>query len=98
MPSRTCRVCLEDSNGVEHAVEVLADSLYEAAALALVALKTHAWVGPAPGPMTRLRVEVREPAVEHSLTLQQLKRWADRTPLSPAERIKKERLKALLVG
>ena len=49
-----------------------------------------------PGPLTRLRVEVREPAVEHSLTIQQLKRWADRTPLSPAERIRKERLKALL--
>jgi hypothetical protein len=34
--------------------------------------------------------------VEHSLTVQQLKRWADRTAISPAERIRKDRLKALL--
>jgi hypothetical protein len=96
MPARSCRVSLEDANGVEHAVEVLADSLYEAAALGLAMLTKSAWADHKPGPLTRLRVEVREPAVEHSVTIQQLRRWADRTPISPAERIKKERLRALL--
>jgi hypothetical protein len=96
MAPRTCRVSLEDPNGVEHAVEALADSLYEAATLGLSLLTKNAWIGQKPGPLTRLRVEVREPAVEHSLTVQQLRRWADRTPVSPAERIKKEKLKALL--
>jgi hypothetical protein len=96
--AKSCRISLEDSNGVEHAVEVLAESLFDAAALGLALLKKDAWVAGNPGPLTRLRVEVREPPVEHSLTLQQLKRWADRTPTSPAERIKKERLKALLAG
>ena len=61
-------------------------------------LKKGGWVSKEPGPLTRLRVEVREPAVEHSLTVQQLKRWADRTAISPAGRIRKERLKALLAG
>ena len=89
---------MEDSNGIEHSVVVIAESLFEAAALALALLKQDAWVAQNPGPLTRLRVEVREPPVEHSLTVQQLKRWADRTPTSPAERIKKERLKVLLVG
>ena len=86
---------MEDSNGVGHAVEVLADSLFEAAAMGRYLLKKDAWVAQNPGPLTRLRIEVREPA-EHSLTVQQLKRWADRTPISPAERIKKERVKSLL--
>jgi hypothetical protein len=98
MPPRSCRVSLEDPNGVEHAVEVLAESLFEAAALGLALLKKDAWIGQDPGPLTRVRVEVREPAVEHSLTVQQLKRWAERTPTSPAERIKKDRLKALLAA
>jgi len=98
MAPRTCRVSLEDSNGVEHAVEVLAESLFEAAALGLALLKKDSWVAKDPGPLTRLRVEVREPPVEHSLTVQQLRRWADRTPASPAERIKKERLRALIEG
>lgn len=57
------RVSLEDSNGVEHAVEVLADSLYEAAAWGLSLLSKNAWTDQKPGPLTRLRVEVREPAV-----------------------------------
>ncbi len=61
-------------------------------------IEKDAWVAQNPGPLTRLRVEVREPPVEHSLTVQQLRRWADRTPTSPAERIKKERLKALLAA
>jgi len=66
--------------------------------MGLALLRKDAWVGRDPGPLTRVRVEVREPAVEHSLTVQQLKRSADRTPTSPAERIKKERLKALLTA
>jgi hypothetical protein len=87
---------LTDANGVEHGVEVMAESLYEAAAMGLALLKKDGWAGGNPGPLTRLRVEVREPAVEHSLTVQQLRRWADRTAVSPAERLRKERLRALL--
>ena len=37
--AKSCRVSLEDSNGVEHAVEVLAESLFEAAAMGLALLK-----------------------------------------------------------
>ena len=98
VPPKSCRVSFTDDNGVEHGVEVMAESLFEAAALGLALLKKSGWVSKEPGPLTRLRVEVREPAVEHSLTVQQLKRWADRAAVSPAERIRKDRLKALLAG
>jgi hypothetical protein len=96
MPPRTCRVSFTDAEGIDHGVEVLADSLYEAAALALSLMKGERWLAHHPAPLTRLRVEVREPAVEHSLTVQSLRRWIERTPRSPAERVRKERLRALL--
>ena len=98
MPPKSCRVSFTDDSGVDHGVEVMAESLYEAAALGLALLKKSGGVSKEPGPLTRLRVEVREPAVDHSLTVQQLRRWADRAPISPAERIKKDRLKSLLAS
>jgi len=98
MPPKTCRVSFEDAQGVEHAVEVLADSLFEAAGLGLGLLRKDGWVKQEPGPLTRLLVEVREPAVQHSLTVQQLKRWADSSAVSPAERLRKAKLKELLTG
>jgi len=47
---------------------------------------------------TRIEVgdEVREPAVKHTVTLVQLQRWANGATRSPAERIKRERMRQLL--
>ncbi len=96
MPPKACRVSYEDAQGVEHAVEVLADSLFEGAGLGLSLLKRDGWVKQEPGPLTRILVEVREPATQHSLTVQQLKRWFDSSAVSPAERLRKAKLKELL--
>jgi hypothetical protein len=49
------------------------------------------------GPGTHLEVRVHEPAVTHTLSLQQLKRWLDGATISPNEKVKKEKLKELLV-
>lgn len=54
MHGKSCRVSLTDLDGVKHQVEVEAESLYEAAALGLKALKNGSWVadigaGPNPG-------------------------------------------------
>ena len=81
--------------GITHAVEVQAESLFEAAALALAALKKEGWTDPI-GPATRLEVEVRPPAVRHTLSVIQLQRWLATAASSPHERVMKERLKALL--
>jgi hypothetical protein len=81
--------------GITHAVEVQAESLFEAAALALAALKKEGWTDPI-GPATRLEVEVRPPAVRHTLSVIQLQRWLATAARSPHERVMKERLKALL--
>ena len=52
----------------------------------------------APGPATRLGIEVREPAVKHTVTLAQLQRWANAATKSPAERLKREHFRQLLAG
>jgi hypothetical protein len=61
---RSCRISVTDSRSVEHAVEVIADSLFEAAALGLQVLKSDGWAEPI-GASTRIQVEVREPVTKH---------------------------------
>jgi hypothetical protein len=95
MAVQTCSVTFIDSRGVRHTVDVLADSLFEAAALALAALKKDGWTDPI-GPATRLEVEVRAPAVKHAVSVIQIERWLQGATTSPNERVRKDRLKMLL--
>ena len=80
-----------------HAVEVQADSMYEAAVLGLKALKRSTWIDVI-GPGTRISVQVHEPPVEHFMMYAQLIRWLDGVTTNPADVLKKKRLKALLAG
>jgi len=91
-------VTITDSRGIKHSVEVTAESLFEAGVIALSTLKRAGWVEDAPGPGTRLEIEVREPSVKHTVTVLQLQRWASGAARSPAERVKRERMKELLLG
>ena len=96
MPPRSCLVTLTDSRGIRHSVEIVAESLFEAGVLAVSALRKAGWVEEAPGLSSRLEIEVREPAVKHTVTLAQLQRWANEATRSPAERIRRERMRELL--
>ena len=59
---------------VPHSVEVQADSLYEAVALAVAEVRAD---NPAaPGPMTEFTVSIQPPAIEHRIRLSQVSRWA----------------------
>jgi hypothetical protein len=44
MSVRSCRVIIRDTEGIEHSAEVSAESLYEAVALGLRAIRQCAWV------------------------------------------------------
>ena len=79
MAPKTCTVSVTDASGSRHSVEVLAESLYEAAALGLKLLRDAEWVETL-GPMTRLQLQVRA-TVMHEVTIQQLQRWLDGAPL-----------------
>jgi hypothetical protein len=50
---RSCLVSFADSEGIRHAVEVAASSLYEAAALGIAEFRRCGFTADAPGPPTR---------------------------------------------
>ena len=86
---------LSGPSGVRHSVEVTAESIYEAAALGVSALKNSGCVD-AIAPGTELEDELREPATRHRLTVQQIRRWCDGVAVSPDQTLKKRLLKQLL--
>jgi hypothetical protein len=95
MPLRVCTVGFKAATGISHSVEVEAETLYEAAALGLARLKKDGWIEGL-GPSTRLEVDVREPGAHHALTVQQVQRWIKGTTSSPAETLKRSKLRHLL--
>jgi hypothetical protein len=97
MADNRCRVSFKDAGGIIHAVEVRAESMYEAAVLGLKALKRSNWIHVI-GPGTRISVPVREPPVEHVLMFVQLQRWLDGGAKSPSEAVQKKKLKELLAS
>ena len=93
---RTCIVSVSDPvRRIEHSVEVTAETLYEAAAVGFKLLRDGGWVDH-PGPAARLGINVRLPAVTHEITIQQLRRWAESSAITPAEKLRKERVRQLL--
>jgi hypothetical protein len=53
------------------------------------------WFQDGIGAATKIEVAVREPATIHTVTLQQIERWLSGATISPIERVRKERLRAL---
>jgi hypothetical protein len=74
---------------------VTAESIYEAAALGVSALKSDGWAD-ASAPGTELETQLREPATCHRVPVQQIRRWCEGVAVSPEETLKKRRLKQLL--
>ena len=96
MAFRTCRVTCRDIEGVEHAVEVTADSLYEAVARGLSALRDAEWTGDIGHGQTTFTVVVKQPEVEHKVRMRDFEAWLQSSGRSPAEMSLKTRLRALL--
>jgi len=92
-----CRVSYLDSRNVEHAVDVTADSLFEAAAVAVRAFREGALVEELPVPGTELRITVSQLPVEHRVRLQRVEQWAQTgTTKSPVEKLRRDRVRELL--
>jgi hypothetical protein len=87
-----CVVSYLDASGIRHTVELEAESLYEAAALAVRAFREHDCE---PGALSKLEVEIRS-SVTHTLTVQRLQTWLNGGAKSPKEAVMKERLRELL--
>ena len=87
-----CLVSYLDISGIRHSVEVEADSMYEAAALAVRAFKEHDCE---PGAMGQLEVEIRT-SITHTLTVRKLHEWLNGGTKSPKDVVLKDRLKKIL--
>ena len=93
---RTCRVSCRDINGVEHTVGVTADSLYEAVARGLAALRDADWAVDMGHGQTTITVVVKQPEVEHKVRMRYFDAWLESNGRSPAEMALKSRLRELL--
>ena len=94
--ARICLVSFTDSEGIRHAVEVSASTLYEAAALAIGEFRRCGFTSNAPGPATRLTVTVKSPATSHEVRLSKIEAWLESGGRSPKEQALKTRLRQAL--
>ena len=95
MALRICTVGFKAATGISHSVDVEAETLYEAAAMGLERLKKDGWIEGL-GPGSKLEIVARSPGSHHSLTVQQVQRWLNSVNASPADTLKKAKLKHLL--
>jgi hypothetical protein len=93
---RTCIVSCCDLKGVEHAIEVTADSLYEAVAQGLRAFRENEWVDDVGRGQTTISVVVGHPAVEHKVRVLEFEQWLESQGRTPAEMSLKSRLRDLV--
>jgi hypothetical protein len=97
MPGSRCRVSFTDSEGVLHGIDVDAESLYEAVAIAVAQFRDDDISPTLPGPMTEFTVAVYRNPTEHRIRLSQVSKWAEHTTKGgPAGTTKRQRVRTLL--
>src|SRR5258706_2613980 len=94
MAAKTCGFTIRDMAGVDHTVQVSADSLCEAVARGLVAIKKSSWSEDLTEGV--VKVAVQDPTVEHSVELRRFHSWVQRSPRSPRERIQRQKVEEIL--
>ena len=80
-----CRVSFRDSEGIEHAVDLEARTLYEAVGLAIERFRRCEHVKYDPKGLHEFVVESREPGTQHRLTRNMFDAWLRRPGGSPAD-------------
>jgi hypothetical protein len=97
MPNkRKCIVSLRDEEGVEHSAELVAESLYEAAALALQQFRRSEWSREASLEAGTLRVEVCEPSTFYRVKVRDVENWLARSAGKPREVAARQKVRAKL--
>jgi len=96
MPVRSCKVTIQDMEGVNHTVEVTAATLYEAVALGISALRRDEWVTEIAQGLNSVKVRATNVAVEHEVRLKDFTAWLDRNGGSPREMLDRQRIKSIL--
>jgi hypothetical protein len=96
MPVRSCRVTIQDLDGVSHTVEVTAATLYEAVAQGLAAIRGNEWVAGVAQGLNAVKVAVADVRVEHEVKLIDFTKWVEKTGGSPREMSDRRRIRTIL--
>ncbi len=96
MAAKACRVSVRDLKGVDHAVEVTADSLFEAVARGLRLLQEGDWVPEIIGGLATVKVTVTQPEIEHTVRMKDFERWLGAVGGSPADVVQRDRARSIL--
>ena len=90
MVLRSCSVSFDDGTGVRHTVYVTAETLFEAASLAL---RVFDAAGSSPAPAAHLEIAAQAPVVSHSVRVQRVRDWLSSGGKTPKEQALKSRLR-----
>jgi len=71
--ARSCSVSFTDSEGITHAVEITASSLFEAAVVAMAEFQRCGFGEVMFGPATKLTARVRQPEMSHTVPVGRLR-------------------------
>src|SRR5882762_7289357 len=96
MAAGSCRATIQDLEGIAHTGEVTAESLYEAVAQGLAALRGHEWIA---GMQQQglVNVSVADVRVEHQVRLADFTNWLDKPGAkSPRELVQRKRARPIL--
>ncbi|MCW5983558.1 MAG: hypothetical protein KIT09_36040 [Bryobacteraceae bacterium] len=94
----SCTVSFVDPNQIRHSVDVMAESLFEAAILALRVFRTAKLLDCTPGTAAVFEVKVSSPAVTHTVSLRRVQEWLESSGKTPREQALKHRLCGILDG
>jgi hypothetical protein len=95
---KRCRVRFRDLEGVSHEVQVDSQSLFEAVAKGLKAMRKNDWSGAGAWETTWVEVTVTEPEVVHSIEVKAFQNWLEHTPMSPKDITLRQRIRKILEG
>jgi hypothetical protein len=93
---RSCRVTIQDMEGVSHTVEVTAATLYEAVAQGLAAIRGNEWVAGIAEGFNFVKVSVTDVRVEHEVKLGDFTKWLEKTGGSPRDVSQRHRIRSIL--
>jgi hypothetical protein len=96
MTVRSCKVTIHDMEGVTHTVDVTAETLYEAVALGMAAIRTSDWATGIAQGLNTVKVRVTNVPVEHEVALKDFTKWLDKTNGSPREMTDRKCIKSIL--
>jgi hypothetical protein len=93
---RNCRVSVTDTEDITHSVEVSAETLFEAIALGLAAIRGKDWVEPLREEYGVVHVSVSEIPVRHTVQMKEFTGWLAREGGAPRDIVRRTRVRKIL--